>query len=216
MLIIDLSAASAPSPDALSRTALLLSHVPTPIPFTVNPLCDNDSSFTFGVVGHKVVLRCARKALHIWLLGHTAGKMPVALMDGGSYTDETGGNNSPSDSLSTSLGLARITSAPDSIRPGTTRHGASRPPLYPYSKSPTRLGNTRRSAESLASGTRGAEAASTPLATLVERPEKRPRLNHQLDRSLGKPFKPGSSLEVRLCACITPYPGCIFADKLPT
>lgn len=131
--------------------------------------------------------------------------MPGPVMEDESYTNETGEDDSPRDNLSTSLGLARITSAPDSIRPGTTRHEISRPTLYQYSKSRTGLRNPRLHAESFTAGSQGGAATSTPLDTLAERPEKRPRLGQQLDTSLEKTIKPGSSIEVRIRARSAPY-----------
>ena len=136
--------------------------------------------------------------------------MPGPVMDDESYTPETGEDDSPRDNLSTSLGLARITSAPDSIRPGTVRHGVPRPSLYQYSKSPTGVRNPRLHAEAFTAGARGAAATATPLDTLAERPEKRPRLDQQLDTGSGRTFKRGSSIEVRTCARGAPYSSCTF------
>ena len=122
--------------------------------------------------------------------------MPVPVMD----SEETREDDSPRDSLSTSLGLARITSAPDYRRPGL--RGEPRPQLYLYSKTSSTLRNPHSSGEATASGARG-PATSTPLETLAERPEKRPRLDYQYDA--GKTFKRGSSIEVCHFTCYHTY-----------
>ena len=131
--------------------------------------------------------------------------MPGPVMEDESYTTETGEDDSPRDNLSASLGLARITSAPDSIRPGPTRHGNPRPTLYQYSKSRTGLRNPRLHTESFTAGSQGGAATSTPLDTLAERPEKKARLDDQLDTSLENTNKRYRSIEVRSRARGAPY-----------
>ena len=114
-------------------------------------------------------------------------------MDNESYTQESRSDDSPSDALSATLGLARITSAPDSLRPGTFSQSGTRP-LYQPSRSSGPERSDRSSGDRL-----------PPLDTLSERPEKRPRLDDELASVHGRTYKRGSSPEVSSAICRASY-----------
>ena len=116
-----------------------------------------------------------------------------------SYTRDTREDDSPYEARSSGLGLSRVTSAPDPGRPGIYRPYDARHPVF---KSSTTLRGPHLPADSLTSDLRWAAPAPTPLDTLAERPEKRPRLDQKLDTGLGKSFRRIRSPEVGACVLL--------------
>lgn len=122
--------------------------------------------------------------------------MPAVVMDNESYTFDSREDASPQEDRLASLGLSRVTSAPDPIRPGFLQSVRGR---RPNAKSPALLRNFQSPTDSNTQGTRWTTAAFSRLDPLTERPEKRPRLDQRPDTTSGRSFKRGHALEVRSC-----------------
>lgn len=119
-------------------------------------------------------------------------------MDSESYTFDVGEEGSTRERKMSSLGLSRVTSAPDSIRPGFLRSIEAR---HPDPKSPGTLRDHHFHTDVGPHNMRWTTAGSVRLDPLAERPEKRPRLDQDLDTTSGKTFKRGHALEV--CSSIS-------------